>query len=175
MQASLEAAIAQEHWENAAIAAGNLSELYLTSGDLAQALAYARQSVDLADRSGDWGVRMINRATLADTLHQAARLAEAEAAFREAEEMQKEDQPQFPLLYSVRGFWYCDLLLGQGEYQEVQSRAGQTLEWVTTQNWLLDIALDHLSLGRAHLLQAQQEDPDYYYSLLSHFAASLLS
>jgi ATP/maltotriose-dependent transcriptional regulator MalT len=39
----------------------------------------------------------------------------------------------------------------------VQSRAGQTLEWVTPQNWLLDIALDHLSLGRAHLLQAQQE------------------
>ena len=69
------------------------------------------------------------RTTLADALHQAGRLSEAEAAFREAEEMQKERQPQFPLLYSLQGFHYCDLLLSQGKYQEVQSRASQTLEW----------------------------------------------
>ena len=157
MQASLKTLLAQEDWRRAAQAAGNLSELYLTSGDLAQALEYAQQSVDLADRSGDWGQRMINRTALADTLHQAGRLAEAEAALREAEGMQKERQPEFPLLYSLQGFRYCDLLLEQGKYSEVQSRAGQTLEWVTTQNWLLDIALNHLSLGRAHLLQARQE------------------
>jgi len=35
--------------------------------------------------------------------------------------------------------------------REVRERAGQTLEWVTQQRWLLDIALDHLSLGRSHL------------------------
>ena len=34
-----------------------------------------------------------------------------EAAFREAEELQKQRQPEFPLLYSVPGFRYCDLLL----------------------------------------------------------------
>jgi len=156
-QAGMEAGIAQEDWEGAAQDANNLSGLYLTSGDLAQAVETAQQSVELADRSGDWGLRMINRTILAGVLHQAGRLEEAEIAFREAEEMQKERQPQFPLLYSLQGFRYCDLLLGQGEYPEVQSRAAQTLEWVTPQNWLLDVALDHLSLGRAHLLQAQQE------------------
>ena len=129
----------------------------VTGGDLAQALEHAQQSVDLADRSGDGFQRRTKRTTLADGLHQAGRLTEAEAAFREAEEMQKENQPQSPLLYSLRGFQCCDLLLGQGQYREVQGRAGQTLEWVTTQNWLLDIALNHLSLGRAHLLQARQE------------------
>jgi tetratricopeptide (TPR) repeat protein len=139
--------------------AGNLSELYLTSGNLAQALAYAQQSVDLSDRSGDAFMRMYNRTTLADTLHQAGRLPEAEAAFREAEEMQKEWHPQFPLLHSLQGFRYCDLLLGQGKYREVQSRAGQTLEWMISDPNapILTIALDHLSLGRAHLLQARQE------------------
>jgi len=157
MQASLEADIAQERWRFAAIDAGNLSELYLTSGDLAQAMETAQQSVDLADRSDDAFLRMGLRTTLADALHQASHLLEAEAAFREAEEMQKERQPEYPLLYSLQGFYYCNLLLGQGKYREVQSRASQTLKWVTTQNWLLDIALDHLSLGRAHLLQAQQE------------------
>ena len=158
MQAGLEADIALEDWNNAAIAASGLSELYLTIGDLVQALAYARHSVELADRSGDWGMRMINRTVLANALHQAGHLLEAEAAFREAEEMQKEWQPQLPLLYSLRGFQYCDLLLGQGKYQEVQDRAGRTLEWVEQAGQdILSAALDHLSLGRAHLLQVQQE------------------
>jgi tetratricopeptide (TPR) repeat protein len=157
MQLALEAKIVQKDWTNAAISASNLSQLYLTSGDLSQALVYARQSGDLADRSGDWGQRMIRRTTLADALHRAGHLAEAEAAFREAEEMQKEMELQYPLLYSFRGYLYCDLLLSQGRYQEVQDRAGQTLEWAKQYLGLLDVALDHLSLGRAHLLQTLQE------------------
>jgi tetratricopeptide (TPR) repeat protein len=157
MQAGLEADIAQEDWVNAAIQASNLSDLYLTSGDLAQVLDFAQQSIDLADRSGDDFTRMANRTILADALHQTGRLEEATPAFREAEEMQKERQPQFPLLYSVQGFRYCDLLLSQGKCREVQNRVSQTLEWAEQHGFLLDIALDHLSLGRAHLLQAQQE------------------
>ena len=157
IQAGLEARTAQEDWTNAAIEASNLSELYLTLGDLAQSLAYGQKSVDLADRGGDAGQRLINRTTLANALYQAGRLAEAEALFREAEEMQKEDQHDDPFLYSLRGFLYCDLLLGQGQYREVQDRAGHTIEIARRNNWLLDIGLDYLSLGRGHLLEAQQE------------------
>jgi len=36
----------------------------------------------------------------------------------------------------------------------VSERAAQTLRWATTQSWLLDIALDHLTLGRAALYRA---------------------
>jgi tetratricopeptide (TPR) repeat protein len=164
----LEAVIALEDWGNAARYAINVSEIYLTSGDLTQALEYAQQGVDLADRSGDAFIRMYNRTTLADALHQAGRLEEAEATFREAKEIQRERQPGLPLLYSFQGFRYCDLLLGQGKYQEVQSRASQTLEWVTEEQWLLDIALDHLSLGRAHLLQAQQEGSRDFAHAVAH-------
>jgi tetratricopeptide (TPR) repeat protein len=150
MQAGLDAAIAQGTWKNAAIAASSLSELYLTLGNLTQALNYAQQSVELADRSGDAFQRTTKRATLANALHQAGHLAEAEAAFREAEEMQKEYQPEFPLLYSLQGYQFCDLLLGRGEVEEVQRRASQTLEWANEHGLsLLTIALDHLSLGRA--------------------------
>ena len=163
MQAGVEARMAQEDWEEAAGDASNLSELYLVSGDLARALDTARQSVDLADRSGDAFKRMVSRTTLADALHQAGRLSEAQALFRQAEEMQKERDPQYPLLYSLGGFRYCDLLLGQGEVREVQNRATETLEWAKQLVYvgrglgLWDIALDHLSLGRAYLLQAQRE------------------
>ena len=157
MQAGLDTYIAAENWKAAAITANNISRVHLTIGDVSQALDYVRQSVELADRSGDAFQRIARRATLADALHQSGQLQESEASFREAEEMQKEFQPECPLLYSLPGFQYCDLLLGQGKYQEVQNRAGQTLEWGAEEYSLLDFALEHLSLGRAHLLQAQAE------------------
>ena len=131
---------------------------------------------------------MGTRTTHADALHQAGRRAEAETRFREAEQMQAESQPAYPLLYSLRGFLYCDLLLAaperaawqkvvqgfsppkrpqsetgtQGEEppsdglkpettlascRAVSQRAAQTLKWVTTQDWLLDIALDPPHVG----------------------------
>ncbi len=96
--------------------------------------------------------------TLAYALHQFGRIAEAETLFGEAEAMQKEMQSEYPLLYSFQGFRYCDLLLGQGKYQDVQDRATQTLEWAEQAGFgMLTLALDHLSLGRAHLTEAQQE------------------
>src|SRR5262249_27052316 len=109
MQAGLQAAIARENWKNAAIAACHLSELSLTLGDIAQAQAYATQSVELADRSQNAVQRMVRRTTLAEALHQAGRQVEAEAAFREAEALQHEMQSAYPWLYSLRGFQYCEL------------------------------------------------------------------
>jgi tetratricopeptide (TPR) repeat protein len=148
----------QESHVNAAIAAGNLSELYLTMGDLRKALEFAQQSVDLADESGDAGQRMIKRTILAHALQQAGNATEAEALFREAEAMQKEGQPAFPLLYSLRGFQFCDLLLDQEKHRDVRDRANQTLAWAEIADLdILSIALDHLSLGRAHVAEAQQE------------------
>jgi hypothetical protein len=122
---------------------------------VAQSLVFAQQSVELADRSGDSFQLMSKKARLANALHQAGRLAEAETTFRETETMQKEDQPTYPLLYSGNGVWYCDLLLGQGKVREVRDRAAQTLEWakLNQQGSLLDIALDNLTLGRASLRQ----------------------
>ena len=157
LKAGLKAAIVLEKWKNTATAAGSLSELYLTTGDIALALEYANKSVDLADKSGDAFWRMASRTTLADALHQAGTQSEAESSFRESEEMQKEDQPEYPFMYSGRGFRYCDLLLSQGKYKEVLSRAEQAIEIEKRNNWLLDIALDHLSIGRAHLFKALQE------------------
>lgn len=156
MTAALDRAIAQRDWKNAAIGAGNLSELSLAAGDLPAALRTAEQSVELADRSGDAFGRLYNCTTLADALHQAGRMDEAAARFSEAEAMQAARQPEFPLLYSLQGYRYCDLLLAQGQAEEVLRRAGQTLEWASKASGvsLLDIALNHLSLGRAHLMLA---------------------
>ena len=115
MRAGLEKFVTQENWKNAAGMANNLSELELTLGEVAGAVGDAEQSVSHADRSGNVVMRMITATTHADALHQANRRAEAETHFREAEQMQAEQQPHYPLLYSVQGFQYCDLLLTEAE------------------------------------------------------------
>ncbi|MCZ7361009.1 MAG: hypothetical protein O8C55_13135 [Candidatus Methanoperedens sp.] len=168
MKEGLEGRIAIENWKAAAISANNLSELHLTMGNMASALDYAKQSVELADRSGDTFQRMARRTTLADALHQMGSISESEALFHEAEELQKKRQPEYPLLYSLGGFRYCDLLQSQGKYKDVLSRAGQTIEIARENRWLLDIALDYLSLGRAHLLQALQERKDDFTEAAEH-------
>lgn len=43
----------------------------------------------------------------------------------------------------------------QARTAEVKERAAYALAGAKKHNWLLDIALDHLSLGRAHLLEAE--------------------
>ncbi|MEE8584556.1 MAG: hypothetical protein V3T83_06850, partial [Acidobacteriota bacterium] len=178
MRAALQEGINQKDWNNSALRAGNLSELHLTLGDLRQTVDFARQSVELADRSGDAFQRMSKRTTLADALHQSGGLPEAGALFRQAEQMQKEWQPEYPLLYSVQGFRYCDLLLGGCEAaawepagpepesdlgpgeavarcREVRERAAQMLEWDEEARFsLLTLALHHLTLGRTFLLEA---------------------
>ena len=170
MRAGLAMRIQQEVWNSAAIIAGNLSELELTLGDVPAAVRDAEQSVDFADRSGDAFQRTSMRTTLADALNQAGRRDEARERFREAEAMQAEWQPQYPLLYSLQGFQYCDLLLADAERAaaggrrtagalvecgKVWGRAKQTLEWaIHNRLSLLTIALDHLTLGRVRLYRA---------------------
>jgi tetratricopeptide (TPR) repeat protein len=56
----------------------------------------------------------------------------------------------------VRGFRYCDLLLTKQQVESVKERAARTLEWTTRQDWLLDVALDNLSLGRASMLEPER-------------------
>jgi hypothetical protein len=93
--------------------------------------------------------------------------------------MQAEGQPAYPLLYSLWGFRYCDLLLEDVERaawqawsvgvpsalaqtcDNVEQRAAQTLEWMLKNNGpFLDIALDHLTLGRVGLYRAILERQD---------------
>ena len=186
-RAGIEGLVKLEDWKSAAVSASNLSELELTLGvinptklggiELAGAVGDAEQSVTYADRSGDAFSRKTRRARVADALHQAGRRAEAETRFSEAEEMQAEFQPEYPLLHTLSGFQYCDLLLAAPERaawrmmfelktqnltretliescRTVSQRATQTLEWAERNRVdILSAALDHLTLGRAALYE----------------------
>lgn len=175
MEASLNDYITQKDWINAAIVASNLSELSLTMGDIAQALDHAKHSAELADRCGDALTRMVTRTALADALHQAGKSDEAKHHFYEASENQNKDQPYYPLLHSMPGFRYSDLLLGKCKYKEVLNRAGQELGIIEKQGWysLLDFALVHLSLGRAYLVKAFQDGKGDLPQVAAHLAQAI--
>lgn len=194
MRAGLAMYIKQKDLKNAAIVANNISELELTLGNVAGSIKNAKLSVEYADKSEDAFERMSDRTTHASALHQAGELAKAESIFLEAEQIQVERQPGYPLLYSLPGFLYCDLLLATTErvtwkkvikefgllrqtqtnidslvsksdqtdllttIQVISQRATETRKIAERNNWLLDIALDHLTLGRATLYHAILEE-----------------
>lgn len=155
MLAALQRRIAVEFWAGAAATASNLSELHLIIGDIPHALKFAYESVELADRANDEYSRTTKRSRLADALHHAGRTDEAFATFGEAEKIQKQDQSAYPLLFSLAGFQYCDLLISQGAIEEVKERARQTLDLAEKHGVLLAIALNKLSLGQASLIEAE--------------------
>ncbi len=159
LKAGLEIRVKQKVWKSAAINASNLSELMLTLGEVKEAVEYGSRSVTHADRSGDAFHQESKRATHADALHQWGQLEEAEVLFREAEAKQREQQPEYPFLYSLGGYQFCDLLLGrdQNNYQEVIKRAEKFFEWRVPSDSLLTISLDNLTAGRAWMIKAEKE------------------
>jgi len=167
MRAGAEMRVEQGNWKNAAAVYSNLAELQLSLGDIAQAVADAERSVGYADQSGDVAWHMVFRTTLADARHQQGEREAARSGFAEAEAMQAEHQPEYPLLYALQGFRYGELLLAEAERAawggptagegsegcaQVAKRAAQTLVWAeANQASLLCIALNHLTLARCTL------------------------
>jgi hypothetical protein len=141
---------AEEDWKNAAISASNLSEAELQVGEVVASAVSAKRSVELADKGGDNFDMLDHRTVHAAALHAAGRYTEAEELFADAERRQRERQSKYPLLYSMAGFRYGNLLLAKGDWAAARDQATQTLEWMKPQNWRLDIALDELNLARAY-------------------------
>ena len=153
MAAGLAIRVDTDDRQNAAIAASNLSQIRLAIGNVAGAIEATQAAVRHADASDNAFWRMAARTALADAQAQAGAWNKARALFGEAETMQAESQRKYPILYSVQGYEYCELLLdGPEQAQDVHDRASQTLEWATKNGGLLNIALDHLSLGRAEAI-----------------------
>jgi tetratricopeptide (TPR) repeat protein len=142
-----------KNWRNAAIGASNLAESEEIVGEISSAIATAEQSVVHADHSGDEVLMMLRRSMQASALQAAGQTKEAERFFSDAERRQKKQEPALPL-YSVGGYRYCEMLLSKGDYAGVRDRAMQTLAIARDSNSLLDIGLDTLTLGRAHLALA---------------------
>jgi ATP/maltotriose-dependent transcriptional regulator MalT len=145
-----------EDWKSAANTWSNLSKTELLAGEIAAAAVTGKSSVARADRADDAFQMISNRTTYAEALHAAGELAKASDNFAEAERRQGERQPEYPLLYSVQGYRYCDLLLSLGRPEEARQQAARAFERILPQKWVLDAALDTLTICRANLFLALQ-------------------
>ncbi|HKR04442.1 MAG TPA: ATP-binding protein, partial [Bacteroidia bacterium] len=99
MKASLQICIKQDEWKKAAANASNISQIYLTAGEVHNAVKYGQQAVEYADKSEDDFQKESKRCTYADALHQAGDYKQAASLFAEAETMQKKDNiNHYPIL-----------------------------------------------------------------------------
>ncbi len=102
-------------WNDAAMSANLLGELSLLLGHTDEALRVAQQSVEFADRNGYVFYSLANRTTVGDVLHQMGRRDEAINLFQEAEALHAKTMPAQPLLRSLGGMQYSEVLLGKPE------------------------------------------------------------
>jgi tetratricopeptide (TPR) repeat protein len=151
MRAALDLYQEADALSNAAAQASNLCASELLVGDVAQAISVGRAAVELADRSGNGFQSIITRTALAEALLAAGKNDEAMRLMADAELLQKKRQPKFPLLYSVQGYRYCELLLDKADFAAASTRATTLLQGEDISDPRLDRALNRLAFGRAKL------------------------
>jgi hypothetical protein len=141
---------ARKDWKNAVVCACNLSDAELIAGNVSAAVATGARAINNA-KSGklEKYTMIISHTTHGNALHAAGRRAEAKEAFLNSELLQQQVDAEFPLLYSLRGYYYCDLLLAAGEWGEVRRRATQIARWSDAHGPTLDRAFAKLTLARA--------------------------
>ncbi|MGI9418257.1 MAG: TIR domain-containing protein [Geminicoccaceae bacterium] len=151
MQSALAKSVELRELRNAAVDVVDLAEMQMALGEIGTALDTGEVAIRYAENSNDRIAKMINRSTLAHICHQAGEQEKAIALFDEAEVIQSSIDSQHPRLYSVAGYQYCDFLLSLGQAETVRKRAIYARDVWKESAWLLDAALNELSLGRAAL------------------------
>jgi hypothetical protein len=165
-------------WKSAAARAGNLCELELALGKISLAIEFGKESVNYAERSGDWKQRVMRLANYGDALHRGGNRTEAFEQFRSAESIKTgaENKPDAKLC-SLAGFYFCDLILARTERavwrqildletailpSEVDAACAEVVGRSSLQSTQsrreyvspLDLALNQLTRDRAVLYQA---------------------
>jgi TIR domain len=148
---ALEMAITAEASVNAARRAINLFDAEMALGDVVALANAGARSVEWADKSADKTLSLISRCQHAAALAAAGRKDLAQTLFDDAEALQVKVQPEYQRLYSLQGYLFCDFLLSENCFVAVVDRANGALKFMGSRYWVLGLALDNASLGRAAL------------------------
>jgi tetratricopeptide (TPR) repeat protein len=168
MEASLIIYVDNESWAGSAISASNLTQNQNSIGELVKAVEVGKASVNFANKSTDLWWKMICKSSLADALHQHGKNAESLALFREAENDLMKWNPELLALISVWGYWYCELLWDEEQWDELYERVQNVLEFSRDHYWPLDIALFTLVFGKLTHCQSFVEGRNDYKAAKIH-------
>ncbi len=168
-----------QDWNGAANTAENLTDLLLPLGKLHEAETVARLATDYALRTDNKFRQMTSYSRLANVLHRLGQLEKAQQIFVQVEQLLKEQSNytysysieegqwlldtdevaqifgrQYEFLYSIEGAWYCQLLLDSAsnkkDIEQILERGKYELKISQRGNFLLVMALDHLTLARTY-------------------------
>ncbi|MCB9958809.1 MAG: TIR domain-containing protein [Rhodospirillaceae bacterium] len=162
IQMDLEKLCTQEDWGNAAIVAGNLSQILLDLGRISDAADMATEAIELAHRVNNRRQLIISHVQFGTACHQSGRISAAAKLFYEAEAKQAIQEPMLPRLYSSYGYLFSDILLDEKYYKYVCSRAEQALRHPQGPGDLLAIGLDTVTLARSLLHLAHEDSGNYF-------------
>jgi hypothetical protein len=153
MKFSLKAAVELDEFGDAAGRAEILSDLLLKLGRISEAEEYGRMSIDFADQNLDansWQ-KELSCSTLANVLHQAGKIADADYYFSELSFIRQQRPNSERYTYSVDNYRLCDLLLTEGKLSEAEEKSLQSLATHKSTHWPLGVALDCISLSRVNI------------------------
>jgi hypothetical protein len=154
MEEALEADVNQGAWSYASIDADSLASIRMSLGDLTQALNKCEDAVKFAEDGRERDLLVSALSTKGDVLHHSGNLTESRNIFERAEEIKGQGRQPLTFPHSF-GHRRRDLLLSQGEYDEVKDTARRILESSGAKHYdLIDSALLYLSLGQAYLFQS---------------------
>lgn len=170
--ASLRLEVTLNDVQAASPTASNLSNLFMISGDLRQALHYARQALEMESRTPNRLFPELAWWCAAGSFFQMGRMPEAEAHFRKAEEIQKQNSPHWPILLSFSGFLYGNFLLALGDYRRARNRAKQMLQYAQKHRIVRDMALSNLLLGRSLVVDFQSQGKADLKQAASHLTSA---
>lgn len=173
-------AITANAWWVAATGSYYLSVARKALGDLSAAKDMALQGVEYALNTRDPYWLIGTYATLGHSLHQMGLFREAKEAFRSSEKAMCQVAPEIHWLPSVWSYWYCELLLDLGDFQNAKERGEYALRMApeqptSSQGMLLDKAVAELTIARALLLSAAMNGAKDFRESQEYFAKAFES
>ncbi|MEZ5931636.1 MAG: toll/interleukin-1 receptor domain-containing protein [Alphaproteobacteria bacterium] len=164
-QSALIEAKQQSSWTDASWCAENMCAINLVLGRIDQALLFAEESIDHAERCKKTHERVARRTALAEVFHKRGKFDEALEHFRAAEGILSKERPDAPCLESLWSYRYCELLIEIGQKQKALDEARQSLECGCND---VNASLQHVGLSRLSLGQARMAifDLDKAYSTI---------
>jgi tetratricopeptide (TPR) repeat protein len=148
--------------------ANSIAELFLLTGPLSKAWEWMQLAYEWIGKISDDFWRVVILTTIGEIFHRAGDAEKAAKAFRDAETIHASLERISPELYQAQGFRYCEFLLDESNYSEVVRRAGQAIQAESARSdadpdkWNIDLARDHLVMGRAQLSLSNLEEAEIH-------------
>ena len=172
LTAGLDARVGTGDWVNASASARNVCELWLADGDLARASAVADAAVEYAEQADDPFHLMGSLVSRGAVRFRLGDHAGAVEAFTLADHWHHQREPGEQWMYSLAGFWECEVAGAEVELAAWQhrhddrtpalvavaggliARATHTREIARRNGWIQDVGWDSVTITRARLWTA---------------------